>query len=491
MDTGIYTEIAERTGGDIYIGVVGAVRTGKSSFIRRFMELLVLPFTENEFDRNRILDELPQSGSGKSVMTTQPAFVPSEAVAIPMDSGIVPMIRMVDCVGYMIEGAMGQSEGDTPRMVRTPWSDTDMPFEQAAELGTRRVISEHATIAVLMTTDGTITDFSRSAYIGAEEQVAAQLKERGIPFVVVLNSKNPNGDDCKSLRQALEEKYGANTVALDVVNMTAEDCTAILNSMLMEFPIRTINIEIPAWLRALGPKHRLSESIRKSIDSAMTGVSKMKDYMQLCDKMADIESFNPLFMKSMDCGSGELVYSLTPVDNLFYEVLSEECGFEISDDYHLISMLKSFSVAKEAYDRLSGALEEAERTGYGLVPPSMTDMTLETPEIVKQGGRFGVKLRANAAGMHLIKVNVDSEIAPLVGTEEQSAELVDYLLETIKNDPEKIWETNIFGKSLYDLVCNGMMGKINSLPDEVRLKLRDAVQRIVNEGCSNLICVML
>lgn len=492
IDTSIYREIAERTGGDIYIGVVGAVRSGKSTFIRRFMELLVLPLITNEYDRSRIVDELPQSGSGKSVMTTQPSFVPSEAIAIPMgESGIMPNIRMVDCVGYMIDGAMGQSEGDVPRMVHTPWSDEEMPFEDAARIGTEKVITEHSTIGILMTCDGSISDFARSAYVSAEEQVAQKLKAQGKPFVIVLNTSNPRSEEAQALRLSLEEKYGVNTIALDVMNMESVDCADLIESMLMEFPIRTVNIEIPAWLSALGADHELCKGVRSSIEKALDGVSKMKDYLIMLDRMNEVEHFTPMTLKSIDCGTGNIIYSLQPEEKLFYKVLSSECGFEIEDDYHLISTLRSFVVAKEAYDRLSGALEEAERTGYGLVPPSMNDMTLETPEIVKQGGRFGVKLRANAAGLHLIKVNVDSEIAPLVGSEEQSAELVEYLTDTIKNTPDMIWQTNIFGKSLYDLVCNGMMGKINSLPDEVRLKLREAVQRIVNEGCSNLICVML
>lgn len=490
-DTSIYREIASRTGGDIYIGVVGAVRTGKSTFIRRFMELLVLPAITDEYDRQRVTDELPQSGSGRTVMTTQPSFVPNEAVVIPMESGISPRIRMVDCVGYMIEGALGQSEGDIPRMVHTPWSDEEMPFEQAAEIGTTKVMTEHSTIGILVTCDGSIADIPRSAYVEAEERVAQRLKEQNRPFVIILNSTNPKSDDCEILRASLEAKYGVNTVALDVMNMESRDCYDLIENILMEFPIRTISIEVPAWLRALGGEHRLCATVREALEKSLDGVSGMKDYSLLLDGMSSIEHFNPLLLKDIDCGTGNITYTLQPEETLFYEVLSEECGFKIEDDYHLIATLRDFVVAKEAYDRLSGALEEAERTGYGLVPPCMEEMTLEKPEIVKQGNRYGVKLKANAAGLHLIKVNVDSEISPLVGSEEQSAELVDYLLDTIRNTPETIWQTNIFGKSLYDLVCNGMMGKINSLPDDVRLKLREAVQRIVNEGCNNLICLML
>lgn len=489
--TDIYKNIAERTGGDIYIGVVGAVRTGKSTFIRRFMEMLVLPLIDDVHDRERITDELPQSGSGRSVMTTQPHFVPNEAVAIPMDGGnISPQIRMVDCVGYMIDGALGQSEGDVPRMVHTPWSDEEMSFEQAAEIGTTKVMTDHSTIGILVTTDGSICGIERSQYENAEASVAQKLKEQNKPFVIVLNSTNPKSDDCQALQTALEEKYGVRVIALDVMNMESGDCAEIIEGMLMEFPIRTITIEVPAWLRALGMEHDLCKGVRSALSESLTGVARMKDYSLVSDRMK-VDRFSPLLLKSVDCGTGNIVFSLQPDEKLFYEVLSAECGFQIDDDYHLISTLRDFVVAKEAYDRLSGALEEAERTGYGLVPPSMEEMTLEKPEIVRQGSRYGVKLRANASGLHLIKVNVDSEIAPLVGSEEQSAELVDYLMNTINNSAESIWQTNIFGKSLYDLVCNSMMTKINSLPDEVRYKLRDAVQRIVNEGCNNLICLML
>ncbi|MBQ9949936.1 MAG: stage IV sporulation protein A [Clostridia bacterium] len=490
-DNDIYRDIARRTGGDIYIGVVGAVRTGKSTFIRRFTELLVLPSITDEYDKGRITDELPQSGSGRSVMTTQPHFVPNEAVKIPMsDAALSPNIRMVDCVGYMIDGALGQSEGDALRMVHTPWSDEEMPFEQAAELGTYKVMTEHSTIGVLVTTDGSICDLPREAYESAEERVAQVMREQNKPFLIVLNTTSPGSDSTLALRDRLEEKYGVTTVVLDIMNMTAEDCRTLIESLLMEFPIRTVNIEVPAWLSALGIEHKICTELRDCISNALCGVTRMRDYSLLCSGL-HADRFSDAFVKEIDCGSGNITLSLQPDEKLFYEVLSDECGFEIEDDYHLISTLRDFAVAKEAYDRLSGALEEAERTGYGLVPPAMNEMTLEQPEIVKQGARYGVKLRANASGLHLIKVNVDSEIAPLVGSEEQSAELVEYLLDTIRNSPDMIWQTNIFGKSLYDLVCNGMMGKINSLPDDVRVKLREAVQRIVNEGCNNLICVML
>lgn len=485
----IYKDISARTGGDIYIGVVGAVRTGKSTFIRRFMEMLVLPLIADENERARIQDELPQSGSGRSIMTTQPHFVPNEAVKVPLGD-IEPSIRMVDCVGYMIDGALGGDDGESIRMVHTPWSDEEMPFERAAEIGTQKVIAEHSTVAVLVTTDGTITDIERGAYEKAEAEVAEKLKESGKPFIIIVNSTNPKDESTFALAAALEEKYGARAIAMDVLGMEAGDCESLIGDMLMEFPIRTILFETPAWITALGAEHELCKSVKGAITESLGGVARMRDYPLVAERMR-VERFSEPILREVDCGTGNITFSLQPDEKLFYEVLSEECGFEIEDDRHLICALRDFAVAKEAYDRLRGALEEADRTGYGLVPPSMDEMTLEKPEIVKQGSRYGVKLRANAQGLHLIKINVDSEIAPLVGSEEQSAELVEYLLDTIQNAPETIWQTNIFGKSLYDLVTSGMMGKANSLPEEVRQKLRDAVQRIVNEDCQNLICVML
>ena len=484
----IYKDISARTGGDIYIGVVGAVRTGKSTFIRRFMEMLVMPLIADENDKARIQDELPQSGSGRSIMTTQPHFVPNEAVRVPLgDSGIEPSLRMIDCVGYMIDGI---ADGDEVRMVHTPWSDEEMPFEQAAETGTQRVIDEHSTIAIMVTTDGTATGIERSAYEKAEAAVARKLIDSKKPFIIIVNSTEPKSESAQFLATELEEKYGAKTVALDVMNMQSSDCETLIEDMLMEFPVRTISFETPAWVSALGAEHELCKNIRTAIISSLDGISRMKDIEAIADKVT-IDRFSAPLLREIDCGTGNIAISRQPDEKLFYEILSEECGFTIEDDRHLITALRDFAVAKEAYDRLQNALEEADRTGYGLVPPSMDEMTLEKPEIVRQGSRYGVKLRANAQGLHLIKVNVDSEIAPLVGSEEQSAELVEYLLDTIKNAPDTIWQTNIFGKSLYDLITNGMMGKVNSLPDEVRQKLREAVQRIVNEECKNLICVML
>jgi stage IV sporulation protein A len=490
----IYRDIATRTGGDIYFGVVGAVRTGKSTFIRRFMELLVVPNIQNEYDRQRVNDELPQSASGKTVMTTQPKFVPNEAATITLsdDSTMFNMnVRMVDCVGYMIPEALGQAESDRERMVITPWFDYEIPFEQAAEIGTTKVIQEHSTIGIVVTTDGTITDIPRGAYVSAEERVIAKMKEQNKPFIIVLNSRNPYSEDAEALRGSLEAKYETRTVALDVMNMTVNDITDLLESILFELPIRQLIVNVPPFIRALGIENPLNAKIAEAIRGAMPNINKMRDTQCLLDSIPENDDFYALALTNIDPATGTLEYTLTPKEHVFYNVLSEECGYEIKDEYHLISTLKDFIVAKRAYDRMQEALIEVERTGYGLVPPDMNELTLEEPEIVRQGNRFGVRLKANATGLHLIRVNMDSEIAPLVGTEEQSEELVKYLTDTFETEPDKIWQTNIFGKPLYDLVCSGLYSKINQLPDEVRMQLRDMVQRIVNERCNNLVCIML
>ncbi len=490
----IYRDIATRTGGDIYFGVVGAVRTGKSTFIRRFMELLVVPNIQNDYDRQRVTDELPQSGSGKTVMTTQPKFIPNEAATITLSDTTTSFnmnVRMVDCVGYMVPEALGQAEGDHERMVITPWFDHEIPFEQAAEIGTTKVIQEHSTIGIVVTTDGTITEIQRGSYVSAEERVIAKMKEQNKPFVIVLNSKDPNSPDAEALRASLEIKYETRTVALDVMRMSSDDITDLIESILMELPIRQLVVNVPPFIRALGIENSLNAKIAEAIRDSMPCINKMRDTQCLLDKMVEDDNFYALSLTNIDPATGTLEYTLTPKDHVFYDVISEECGFEIADEYQLISTLKDFIVAKRAYDRMQQALIEVERTGYGLVPPNMDELTLCEPEIVRQGNRFGVRLKANATGLHLIRVNMDSEIAPLVGTEEQSEELVKYLTDTFEQEPDKIWQTNIFGKPLYDLVCSGLYSKVNQLPDEVRMQLRDMVQRVVNEKCNNLVCIML
>ena len=489
--TELYRDIAMRTQGDIYIGVVGPVRTGKSTFIKRFMELFVLPQIGNAHVRTRVVDELPQSGAGKTIMTTQPRFVPNEAVRIEFSENQYCSVRLVDCVGYMVQGAIGHLENDAPRMVRTPWFDEDIPFEDAAEIGTRKVMTEHSTIGIVMTTDGSITELEREAYPDAESRVIAEMKQTGKPFVVVINSIEPDGDAAQSLRRELEQTYGVTAVCMNVMMMTAGQASELLEQVLLEFPLQLVELRIPAFMRALPKEHWLLQRVLLPVTSVMGDLQHMRDYGYLLNQLQNIEQFLPARVEEIELGSGVVRLSLQPEEGLFYDILGEECGCDIHDDFELMSAMKEFVRAKNEYDRIANALEQAQQTGYGVVPPALEQMELDEPELIQQGGRFGVKLRAHAAGLHVIRVDIDSEVNPIVGSEQQSEALVQSLMETFENDPSAIWETNIFGKSLYDLVREGMAGKIDRMPDAVQQKLQHTLQRIVNEGCSGMICIML
>ncbi len=491
-NTSIYRDIRARTGGDIYIGVVGPVRTGKSTFIKRFMDLMVLPKIENEFARERIIDELPQSGSGKTVMTTQPKFVPNEAVELSIgEDNIQLRVRMVDCVGYMVNGALGNTEGEQPRMVRTPWFDYDIPFDEAAELGTQKVITEHSTIGIVMLTDGSMTGISRSDYESAEERVIREIDATGKPYVVLLNTTDPHSPETIELCGRISEKYSVPVRAVDALNLEMGDIQTLLEEILLEFPIHIVNIEVPSWIKALGEDHPLMCRLIDRTIELMPSLNKVRDISKVEYAFSELEDFNPIEQIRLDLGDGNAKFCLSPKDNVFYRVLSEECDFEISNEMELISSLRDFVKAKRAYDHVAGAITAAEETGYGLVPPQIDEMQLDQPEIVQHGSRFGVRLKAKASGLHVIRVDIESEVNPLVGTAEQSEELVNYLVDKFERSPEEIWSTNIFGKSLYDLVKEGMAGKVSRLPVDVQMKLRDAINRMVNEGCNGLICIML
>lgn len=490
--TEIYRDIKLRTGGDIYFGVVGPVRTGKSTFIKRFMELTVLDRIENEYARERVIDELPQSGSGKTVMTTQPKFVPNEAVSINIgEDGAELRVRMVDCVGYMIEGALGSVEDESPRMVRTPWYDYDIPFDEAAEIGTRKVITEHSTVGIVILTDGSITGIERRSYEKAEERVIAELRGTDKPFVVLLNSTDPSGDEAQKIAFSLSEKYGMPVRAIDVMAMSKQDAEALIEGILLEFPLKDVCIELPKWIKTLGSDHPLMNGLIERARSVMGELKRMRDTVLIPKAFSEIEDFHQIEQLNISLGTGGASYRLTPNEDVFYRILSEECSYEIADEAQLIASLKDFVRAKKEYDRIAGALEAAEETGYGLVPPEMDAMRLDDPEIVQQGSRFGVRLRAHSSGLHIIRVDVESEVNPLVGTAEQSEELVQYLMDKFERSPEELWSTNIFGKSLYDMVKDGMAGKVGRLPTDVQMKLRDAITRMVNEGCRGLVCIML
>ncbi|MBQ2770331.1 MAG: stage IV sporulation protein A [Clostridia bacterium] len=487
----LYHDIAERTRGDIYIGVVGPVRTGKSTFIKRFMDLIVLPNMTDEHAKVRVVDELPQSGAGKSIMTTQPKFVPNDAVELELGEDKTCRIRLIDCVGYLVPGAIGHEENAGPRLVRTPWFEQDIPFAEAAAIGTQKVITDHATIGIVMTTDGTITDLPREAYLEAEAQVLEQVITTEKPFVLVINSRNPDGTDAQELRAQLEAQYGIPAVCLNVLEMTQTQAESLIENILLAFPLRMIQVKIPAFLRALPPEHDLVQRLMLPVYSLLPQLRCVRDYGQLMDGLKNIERFAPARLEAVSLATGQVTLSIQPEEGLFYEVLGEVCGCHIADDFELFSAMKEFLSAKKEYDRVAGALLEARHTGYGLVQPSVDEMELLEPEIIQQGSHFGVRLRARASGLHVIRVDVDTEVSPIVGTQEQSAALVEHLMGTFEKDPGAIWQTNIFGKPLYDLVREGMQGKIGTLPEAVRERLQMTLERIVNEGCNGLICIML
>ncbi len=487
----LYRDIAGRTDGDVYIGVVGPVRTGKSTFIAQFMEKLVLPLIDNPHKRERAQDELPQSGSGRTIMTTQPKFVPNEAVQIRLGDNAGVKVRLVDCVGYLVKGVLGTQENDVPRMVRTPWYEQDIPFEEAAELGTRKVIADHSTIGMVVTTDGSITDLPRTAYVDAEERVVNELKQLGKPFIMVLNSQQPQAEDTRRLRDTLEEKYDVPVALVDVKKMELEDIQGLLAQVLYEFPLREVRVAVPTWLQALDDDHWLVQHVLQRLrDSAGSGM-RVRDQQAFSQAFDTSEYADPLKRSEMQLGAGHMTYELPLHDGLFNRILSEECGTEIHGDAHLLKLLKELVAAKVEYDRVAEALRSVRETGYGLVTPTMGELTLQEPEIVRQGSRFGVKLKASAPSLHMIRVDIQTEVSPVVGTEKQSEELVRYLLSEFESDPTKIWSTNLFGKSLNDLVREGLSNKLMRMPVDAQLKVQETLTRIINEGNGGMICILL
>ncbi len=488
----IYKDIKSRTGGDIYVGVVGPVRAGKSTFITNFMEKLVVPKVENKHVLERMKDELPQSANGKTIMTTQPKFVPNEAVSVSVAENVDVKVRLVDCVGYMVDGANGHMDGEKPRMVKTPWSDEEISFIDAADIGTRKVINDHSTIGVVMTTDGSIaTDLPRSAYVAAEERAIGELKAIGKPFVIVLNSTVPDSKETVKLAAALEEKYATPVMCLDVLNLTAEDITQMFEKVLMEFPLMDIEVKISKWLQALPFDDGIIKDLVDSLISSSESMHRMADYKLPESLFGDSEAFLQPQVENVELDKGKVTYSINARPELFYKALGDQCGMEITDDFALMSHIKSLAHAKREYDKLSVALEQVRETGYGVVTPTMDEMTLEEPQMVKQGSRFGVRLRASAPSLHIMRVDIQTEVNPVVGTEQQSEELVKYLLSEFENDPKGIWETNMFGKSLHMLVKEGLNNKLTAMPDETQKKMRKTLSRIVNEGKGGIICILL
>jgi len=491
MSYNIYKDIAERTNGDIYVGVVGPVRTGKSTFITKVMEKLVLPNIAEGYDKERTKDEMPQSSDGKMIMTTQPKFIPNEAVKINLDNDVNFNIRLVDCVGYLVDGVVGHLDNDKPRMVSTPWSDEELPFEKAAEIGTNKVITDHSTIAVMVTTDGSISDISRESYLKAEEKVVKELQQSQKPFVVVLNSAHPNSPETINLANSLGKKYSTKVIAMNVLEMNENNITSIFDGVLKEFPISKIGIKLPQWMQILDYS---SEIIRNLIDSIMKvvdTVQKIDDIPDNIEIMGCMDNFEPNVSKTIDLGQGKVIFEIVPKNDLYYKVLSDQCGCDIKNEYHLISYIKQLTIAKIQYDKFKTAIEEVEETGYGVVHPMLQDLTLEEPKMYKSGGKFGVKLKASAPSLHIMKVDIETEVNSMVGNEQQSEDLVKYLMEEFENNPKDIWETKMFGKSLYSLVNEGLQNKLLVMPQEVQKKMRRTLGRIVNEGKGGVICILL
>ncbi len=487
----ILTDIAERTGGDIYLGVVGPVRTGKSTFIKRFMELMILPNIKDIYDRERAKDELPQSGAGKTITTTEPKFVPNEAIDITTASGLSLKVRLVDCVGYTVEGALGYEEDDEPRMVKTPWFDYEVPFEEAAEIGTRKVIADHSTIGIVMTTDGSISEIPRGSYELPEERVITELKELNKPFIIVLNSTRPYDRETLTLAEELSEKYSVTVVPTDAANMTGEQIYGILEEVLYEFPVQEVNIKLPRWVDELDEDFWLRENMESSIREILADITKVRDVDRAIERLNDIENVSYVSLEEMNLGTGTAAIDVTVPEELYYRSLSDVSGFQVEGTHDVMRLMKSLSVAKREYDKVSSALEEVKDSGYGVVTPRLEEMFLEEPELIRQGSRFGVKLKAKAPSLHIIRADITTEITPIIGTEKQCEELVRYMLDEFEEDPKKIWDSNIFGKSLHDLVREGIQNKLHRMPENAQVKLQDTLQRIVNEGSGGLICIII
>ncbi len=487
----LFRDIAERTGGDLYLGVVGGVRTGKSTFIKRFMELMVLPNMPNVYDRERAKDELPQSAAGRTVMTTEPKFIPNEAVEIQVTPNLNIKIRMVDCVGYRVEGALGYDEENEPRMVSTPWFEDPIPFQEAAEVGTRKVISEHSTMGLVITTDGSITDIERENYIEAEERVVDELKNINRPFLMLLNSTDAAGQETADLAAELSEKYDIPVIPIDCAQMAEGDILNILEKLLYEFPVNEVNINLPPWVEELDIKHWLRDKFEKSIQETVKNVRRLRDVNGAVESLADYDFVDQVRLHSMDAGTGSAAISITSSPSLFYQVLSEQSGFNIDGEKELFRIVKDLSVAKREYDKVSDALAEVRDSGYGVVTPTLGELILEEPELIRQGSRFGIKLKASAPSLHMIKADITTEITPIIGTEKQCEELVQYMLREFEDNPQKIWKSEIFGKSVHDLVREGIQNKIHRMPENAQVKLQETLQRIVNEGSGGLICIII
>ena len=487
----IYEDIAKRTQGDIYIGVVGPVRTGKSTFIRKFMEKLVLPNIENEFKRERTQDEIPQSGSGKTIMTVEPKFVPADGVEIKIKEAVSLKVRMVDCVGYIVDGALGHEEEGKQRLVSTPWSQEAMTFERAAEIGTKKVIRDHSTIGVVVITDGSVTGIDRKSYVGPEERVIGELKALNKPFAVVLNTLNPHSEETSLLRTELEEKYEVPIVPVNVIEMEEDDIEEVMETILYDFPLTEIRINLPKWVESLERNHWIKNNIISTLKQNIVEIGKIRDVDSIVSGFSELEFLDDTDVDNVELGEGVITIDLSTKQDLFYNVLEEKSGFKIDGDHQLLSLITKLSRVKTEYDKIESALIDAKTKGYGVVAPSLDELSLEEPEIIKQGKQYGVKLRANAPSLHIIKADISTEISPIVGNQNQGEEMVKYLQDEFEQNPSEIWGSNMFGKSLHDLVKEQLQSKLYTMPEEIRVKIQKTLQKIINEGSMNIITILL
>ena len=487
----VYQDISRRTDGDVYIGVVGPVRTGKSTFIKRFMDLIVLPNIRDESVYRRTVDELPQSSAGKTIMTTEPKFIPEESADVDLGGNVTFKVRMIDCVGYIVDSALGHSEEDAPRMVKTPWSEDEMPFEQAAELGTEKVITDHSSIGLVITTDGSFNEIPREDYLDAERRVIGELKAINKPFIVLLNTENPDSDSAKSLAESMAGEYQVPVLPVSCMDLSETEIKRILAQLLFEFPVREIKVDIPRWIVALDKEHPLKSALFNSIRESAQGIEKIREIQHAVQMLEDNEYVTAAEIQSLNLGEGTATVGIKTDPGLFYKVLSEQTGLDICGELDLMNTLSDLSAKQAEFDKIAKAYEQVEETGYGIVMPTIDQLTLDEPQIIKQSGKYGIKLRASAPSIHMMRIETQTEVTPIVGSEQQSEELVSYLLKEFEENPEKIWESNIFGKSVHELVNEGLHNKLYRMPADARRKIGDTIQKIINDGCNGLICIIL
>ncbi|MCY0898338.1 MAG: stage IV sporulation protein A [Firmicutes bacterium] len=487
----LFQDLAERTGGDVYIGVVGPVRTGKSTFIKRFMERMILPAIDDPNERERAVDSLPQSGTGRTIMTTEPKFIPDDGVEIAINDAITFRARLVDCVGYAVPGALGYTEEEGARMVHTPWSDDEMPFEEAAEIGTRKVIQDHSTIGIVITTDGSFGELPRDAYEDAEERVVGELKDLGKPFVVVLNTAHPYADETLDLAQNLTARYDVPVMPLNCLELRQDDITRVLEQVLYEFPVADIQFQLVDWVDALPSTHWLKKQIELATEESRANITRLRDVQTEIERLTGLEVLDGVHLLHMDLGTGQAEIFVGADDNLYYRVLGELADRHVATRGDVVKLWREYVVAKREWDKVEEAVLEVRSTGYGMVAPTLDELNLAEPEPIRKGAQFGVRLKATAPSIHMIRADIETEITPIIGTERQADELVQYLMEQFEDDPKRLWETNLFGKSLHDLVRESIQSKLFRMPDNAQEKLQETLTRIINEGSGGLICIII